>query len=70
MNRGDINEAVWCWCSDCKEWVGSEPPLCPPYWSNRKAMALHKSGSPTHRTRLVGIADALDIVEQNAVVAA
>lgn len=65
-----VNEPRWCWCVDCRAWIGSEPPLLPAWWSNRKAMGLHKSGCPTHRTRLVDITGALEILEKNAVVAA
>lgn len=62
-------DPVWCYCRDCDAWIGSQPCVEPPNWSNRKAQALHKSGQPTHRTVLVGLERALAIAERSVVVA-
>lgn len=56
------NEPVWCWCQDCDAWIGSQPCVLPAYWSNRKAQGLHRSGQPSHRTRLVTLRQALAMV--------
>lgn len=63
------NDLVWCWCRDCAAWIGSDPPVLPPWWSNRKAQGLHRYGQPTHRTDLVRLPEALAIVERQAAAA-
>jgi len=42
----------WAWCDTCRCWVGSTPPVLPPYWPNEKAAAMHKSGMG-HRARIL-----------------
>lgn len=34
-------EPRWVWCMTCEEWIGSVPPLLPPYWSLDKAAGMH-----------------------------
>ncbi len=55
------DERYWAWCDECRAWVGSEPPLLPPYWPNSKAAAMHKAGTG-HRADLVTFDQARAIV--------
>ena len=48
------------WCETCGGWVGSEPPMLPPYWSNEKAAAMHRKGTG-HKVKLLDMAAVLDV---------
>ena len=55
--------ARWCWCPTCEAWVGSEPPLLPPYWPNEKAAWMHRKGTG-HKVSLLDIAQVLELVAE------